>query len=160
MTTEHLVCGACGGAILHDCIVKTPGSNGANPSANAEIAPNLTVSRSSASRYNQGYEQDFLTFWKAFPRHRSKRQGQIAWSNAVRRVVQTTGANRDEAIAQILAGAIRYRDDPNRLDIYTQHGATWLNADGWDDDPLPDRQPTLAESFTDRLLAREGLNRG
>lgn len=33
----------------------------------------------------------------------------------------------------------RYRDDPNRDDGYTAHPTTWLNRDGWDDDPLPAR---------------------
>jgi hypothetical protein len=39
----------------------------------------------------------------------------------------------------VLAGAARYRDDPNRVDGFTKYPATWLNAGCWDDDPLPSR---------------------
>ena len=46
-------------------------------------------------------------------------------------------------MAQILAGAIRYRDDPNRVDQFTKYAEGWLNADGWEDEPLPPRQPSL-----------------
>lgn len=49
------------------------------------------------------------------------------------------GAKITASQSAILAGAIRYREDPNRVDEYTQHAATWLNGDGWEDDPLPFR---------------------
>ena len=39
----------------------------------------------------------------------------------------------------VLAGATRYRDDPNRDPGFTKHPATWLNAGCWEDDPLPSR---------------------
>jgi hypothetical protein len=38
-----------------------------------------------------------------------------------------------------MAGAERYRDDPNRTDEFTAHPTTWLNRDGWNDAPLPSR---------------------
>ena len=43
--------------------------------------------------------------------------------------------------AEILAGAARFRDDPNRTDEYTPHPTTWLNRDSWGDDPLPSPRP-------------------
>jgi hypothetical protein len=41
--------------------------------------------------------------------------------------------------AAILAGAQRYRDDPNREEGFTAHPTTWLNRAGWDDPPIPSR---------------------
>ena len=39
----------------------------------------------------------------------------------------------------LLEAAERYAADPNREDAYTKLPATWLNAECWDDGPLPDR---------------------
>jgi hypothetical protein len=89
--------------------------------------------------YNQGYDQGFLLFWNDYPRKRDKRKAQIAWRKSVLRLAQTTGANRADAMAQILAGAIRYRDDPNRVEEFTKYAEGWLNGDGWEDEPLPVR---------------------
>jgi hypothetical protein len=131
-------CPYCGGAI-----VLAPGANpGANlaqsvaqSSANPKIAhDSKDLSTEERKTYNQGYDQQFLTFWGIYPLRRSKRKAQIAWRKAVKRL----GANPD-AIATILAGAKRYRDDPNRDDEFTKYAEGWLNGDGWDDEPLPFR---------------------
>jgi hypothetical protein len=79
--------------------------------------------------YNQGYDPAFLEFWDVYPRKRNKRAALLAYRRANRR------ANADA----ILEGAERYRDDPNREDEFTQHPSTWLNGDGWEDEPLPAR---------------------
>ncbi len=84
--------------------------------------------------YNQGYTRNFADFWEVYPRHRDKRKAFKAWRNAVARL----GATAD-ARAAIIAGAIRYRDDPNRLDEFTKYAEGWLNGDGWEDEPLPAR---------------------
>jgi hypothetical protein len=42
----------------------------------------------------------------------------------------------------IIAGAARYADDPNRVDAFTAHPTTWLNAGRWNDEPLPERIKT------------------
>jgi hypothetical protein len=136
-------CPHCGGAI--DLV---PGANpaqppGANPAqvaaqvgANGGIARKVQGSESPKTKsYNQGYEQDFLAFWSVYPLHRSKRKAQIAWRKSVSRA----GANRADAVAQILSGAIRYRDDPNRDPSFTKYAEGWLNGDGWEDEPLPPR---------------------
>ena len=48
-------------------------------------------------------------------------------------------AIKEAEIGLILAGAERYRDDPNRVDTFTAHPATWLNSGRWNDAPLPQR---------------------
>jgi hypothetical protein len=76
---------------------------------------------------NGPLEPDFDAFWAVYPRREAKAAARKAFSKAVKTV------DPDE----IIAGAIRYRSDPNREDQYTAHAATWLNAERWTDDPLP-----------------------
>lgn len=146
-----LSCPHCGGAISVQVHVQLPTNSGANAEANGQIAhgselQGLAVQDLSQElapkgrkRYNQGYDQEFLRFWQEYPIHRNKRQAYKAWDSALRRMLANPGAKITSSQSAILAGAIRYRQDPNRVDEYTQHAATWLNGDGWEDDPLPFR---------------------
>lgn len=70
-----------------------------------------------------------MVFWQEYPLHRDKLKALKAWRNAIRKVSQDA----------IVAGATRYRNDPNREDAFTKYAATWLNAGGWEDEPLPAR---------------------
>lgn len=112
----------------------------------ADITPSCDVtSQSSVMSHHterkgieQGKEQppiapqddpDFLRFYERYPRHTAKGAALRAWAKAVKLA--------DPEV--IIAGAERYRDDPNRDDSFTAYPATWLNAGRWDDDPLPRR---------------------
>lgn len=81
-----------------------------------------------------------------YPRKAKRPAAKRAWDRALRRGVDP---------AAILAGAERYRDDPNREQAYTAHPATWLNDEAWDDPPLPSRtQASLADQLDQRRAAR------
>lgn len=71
----------------------------------------------------------FAEFWSIYPRRIGKRGAEGEFERALKRA----------DLATILAGAARYRDDPNREDAFTKHPSTWLHQDCWDDDPLPSR---------------------
>lgn len=71
----------------------------------------------------------FAEFWAVYPRKAGKRAAESAFERACRRAMPEV----------IVAGAERYRDDPNRDDAFTAHPTTWLNGDRWDDPPLPAR---------------------
>lgn len=88
--------------------------------------PNGTESK---ARQRADYSPEFETFWSTYPRREAKRQAWNAWGKALNRAT----------VEAITEGALRYAQDPNRDDKYTKHPATWLNADGWEDDPLPSR---------------------
>lgn len=111
----------------------------------------LTPSRNSPPRraYGEGYPAEFLTFWIAYPRKRDKRKALKAWRNAIRR-------NSPDAI---LAGAIRYRDDPNRQDEFTKYAEGWLNGDGWEDEPLPARISTRRPPDPPRSMTSGEMDR-
>ena len=72
-------------------------------------------------------ETSFDEFWQVYPRRAAKAAALKAWSKAVLSAPPEV----------VLAGAARYRDDPNREPQFTAHAATWLNAERWTDDPLP-----------------------
>lgn len=77
----------------------------------------------------------FDSFWEVYPRKAGKAQARKAFAKAIRRV----------PVDVIVAGAVAYRDDPNREDGFTAHAATWLNGERWEDDPLPVRSGGAAE---------------
>lgn len=80
---------------------------------------------------------DFDRFWSAYPRKVAKAAAKKAWEKAIR------VAKAEE----IIAGAERYANDPNRHPAYTAHPATWLNAHRWADEPLPERELTKEEKM-------------
>lgn len=73
----------------------------------------------------------FAEFWNTYPRKAGKAKALQAWTKAVRKAEPAT----------IIAGARTYTNDPNRVDEFTKHGATWLNGECWNDPPLPARAP-------------------
>ncbi|MEE2058950.1 hypothetical protein [Rhodococcus artemisiae] len=75
------------------------------------------------------YPDTFEEFWHEYPRKAGKRKALTAWKRAVRRVSNET----------LIDGAIRYAQDPNRVDRFTKYAEGWLNGDGWLDEPLPGR---------------------
>lgn len=75
------------------------------------------------------YTSEFEAFWAIYPKKVDKRVAFKAWKNALDRA----------SAEQITEGCSRYRGDPNRDDTYTKNASTWLNADAWDNDPLPPR---------------------
>lgn len=72
----------------------------------------------------------FNEFWDIYPRSAGKPKAGAAYKRARRRASQQA----------IIDGARRYASDPNREDAYTAHATTWLNRDGWNDPPLPQRR--------------------
>lgn len=88
----------------------------------------------------------FEDFWKAYPRKVAKGQARTAWPAAVK------AASGNLLIIQ---GATRFAADPNRVDEFTPHPATWLRAERWDDPPLPPRTNGRPPPGPSRLGARD-----
>lgn len=76
-------------------------------------------------------ESDFNEFWAAYPQKESKPKAKVYYAKALKRADAET----------ILAGAIRYANDPNRDPAYTKNPGTWLNGDCWNDPLKPSRAP-------------------
>lgn len=105
---------------------------GAPPVVN-ELIPtkNLDTTTQTRTRVRKPVDDDprFADFWQTYPRKAGKGSARRAWTKALQR------SSADD----IIDGARRYRDDPNRSEEYTAHPSTWLNGERWHDDPLPTR---------------------
>jgi hypothetical protein len=84
------------------------------------------------------YPEGFERFWSVYPRRDDKADAFKAWQSLPAEVT----------LEEIVAGAERYRDDPNRTPQFTKLPATWIRAGSWENGPLPRRAP---ESQKDRL---------
>ena len=94
-------------------------------------------------------DEIFDRFWAVFPRRTSKGTARAAFAKALKRA----------SFDVILAGAERYRDDPNRDEVMP-HPATWLNQDRWEDDPLPPKPATRGRdpNHNQRTIERVSSN--
>jgi biotin operon repressor len=93
------------------------------------------------SKKNLDTYNEFEIFWNVYPRKVAKKAAEAAFAKAIKHT----------PFALILSGAGRYSKDPNRVEAYTAHPATWLNAHRWLDDPLPVREKTAEEKKADEL---------
>ena len=87
----------------------------------------------------------FLRFWELYPRKTARTKAVEAWDRALRFA-------RPE---QILEGAERYANDPNRVDAFTAYPATWLNQHRWNDPLLPERVKSADEKRAEELRKAE-----
>lgn len=121
-------------AETHPSVVETP-----------RDSPKLSLGREGMGRDGKGIDKDssepavsdirnsypaaFEEFWSAYPKREQKRDALKAWQSAIKR------ADNDE----LIAGAHRYAEDPNRSANYTKLPAGWLRADMWLDGPIAPR---------------------
>lgn len=122
----------CDGSLNHKTGVKsgavrgeiqsTSGVKPISPEPNKEPNKNLDI-------YNN---ELFKEFWKEYPKKSDKRAALRAFRSALNRA----------SFEEILAGAIRYATDPNLPEEkqFIKNPATWLNADAWENGPLPERK--------------------
>lgn len=81
------------------------------------------------SPQRSSYPDEFEHVWNLYPLKRDKKAAYKAYLKASKEVTKDA----------LIAGVVRYRDDPNRSAQFTKHFSTWLNAGSWDDEPLPAR---------------------
>jgi hypothetical protein len=104
----------------------------------------------SESSNRQNIQDDFERFWNIYPKKDDK---PVAYRSFLK-VLKTT------PLEDIIAGAEKYRDDPNREDQYTKNGSTWLRAEAWNNGPLPARkgkQTTLSDEEWEAYKREKGL---
>jgi len=90
-------------------------------------------------------DSSFEEFWKTYPRKEAKGTARKAWIKAV----------RVAAPELIIAGALRYTNDPNRDPSFTAHAATWLNGERWLDGSLPGRDNRSGQKTAEVLSVIE-----
>jgi hypothetical protein len=89
-------------------------------------------------------------FWPPYPRKAGKGQARKAFV-AVRK--------RGIALDALLAGVKRYATErANEDPKFTQHASTWLNGEGWDDEPAPKYVPPRAAAPPGQKTMNDVLN--
>lgn len=94
----------------------------------------------------------FDEFWQAYPRKVGRQKAVAKFKAATRRADQQT----------IIDGTYRFAQDPNLPEqTFIPHATTWLERNGWEDEPLPARSRTGSEQrlavgfdLTQRAMAR------
>jgi hypothetical protein len=89
----------------------------------------LTITTEQEPPEQELLNKAFATFWAVYPKKDDKPLAKRSFEKALKRA----------SVEVIVAGAERYRDDPNREDLFTKNPSTWLNADAWENGPLPSR---------------------
>lgn len=108
---------------------RTPGGLLSDSEGIPGSSVSLSVSESSKNPSSPaaratGEDVEFDRFWSVYPRKVGKGEARKAWARLRKR-----GVDPEE----LIAGAIRYRDDPKRKPDYTKHPGPWLNAERWTD---------------------------
>jgi hypothetical protein len=101
--------------------------DGHTPGSHGEVKGSEVKGSEDMSTQSADDRPEFAEFWQTYPRKDGKRKAETKYRAAVKRAKPET----------ILAGAQRYRDDPNRRPQFTAMATTWLERDGWDDGPIP-----------------------
>jgi biotin operon repressor len=97
--------------------------------------------------YSDFQEFHFEEFWNNYP----KKVDKGAALRAFRKAAKT------EDVAEVIAGAKRYAEDPNLPEKqFIKNPATWLNAQSWNNPPLPKRNKSRQEE--NRKAVEEWLN--
>ena len=118
---------------FRDSAAEAPQSSGPGTGEQGNRGTGEQSSSSSSAAASDGspYTDEFLEWWKHYPRKQDKGGAFKAWKKI-----------RHATLDELIAGADRYANDPNRTDQYTKHAATWLNNRSWEDeDGLPARIP-------------------
>lgn len=116
-----------------------PNASGSNSTSSSKVVESSQLQTSGAAAFDR--------FWPIYPRHDGGR------SKPRDKFISKVKAGADPEA--IIAGATRYRDDPNREDAYTAHATTWLNQERWDDPPLPPRSGSKARGVSNILRLAE-----
>jgi hypothetical protein len=98
-----------------------------NPPSSVSVS--LSVSESSKNPSSpapraKAEDAEFSRFWAVYPRKVGKGEARKVWARLRKQGVDP---------GELIAGAIRYRDDPKRKPEYTKHPGPWLNAERWTD---------------------------
>ena len=87
--------------------------------------------------------QAFNQFWSVYPLKKDKPAAKRAFEKALKRA----------SLETIVAGAERYRDDPNRELAFTKYPQGWLTNDAWENPPETPRGRKLTNAENAALLA-------
>lgn len=102
-----------------------------NPPTENPPLKNTIYKNTISKNIEREQQAQFDEFWKLYPKKADKTQAKRQFKRALNRV----------KFEGIIAGVIKLNNDPNLPEEkrFIKNPATWLNADGWEEGPLPER---------------------
>jgi biotin operon repressor len=110
-----------------------------NPTQDNPLHKNNITKNTNIKNNERTYsDSEFESFWSNYP----KKVDKGAAVRAFKKALKTSPA------VEIIEGAKRYAEDPNLPDKqFIKHPATWLNAEAWNNGPLPARKKTDSKAL-------------
>jgi hypothetical protein len=114
----------------------------AEPRTENTLHKKNNLKKTKEKKYTPDTFERFDEFWQSYPRKVGKNSALKAYTAARSRF----GGSLQEFEALMVQGALRLAQDPNLPPSqYVPYPTTWLNREGWNDDPYPERQRTPEE---------------
>jgi hypothetical protein len=118
--------------------------------------PHLKKNNYKNTEIKNNYAQKFELFWDKYPRKVGKGAAEKAF---VKALMEVDDRERSELSKVIIKAALALAQDPNLPEQqFIPHASTWLNREGWLDEPYPERQRT-PEERAEALKANAQLER-
>jgi hypothetical protein len=110
-----------------------------NPTTGNPTTKNTITKEQQTKNNERTYsDSEFESFWSNYP----KKVDKGAAVRAFKKALKTSPA------VEIIEGAKGYAEDPNLPDKqFIKHPATWLNAEAWNNGPLPARKKTDSKAL-------------
>jgi hypothetical protein len=128
------------------------------PSTAKPIAENQHLKKNNYKKteLKNNYAQNFNLFWDRYPRKVGKGSAERVFGKLL---LDLDDQRANELSKQIIDAALRLANDPNLPESqYIPHASTWLNREGWLDEPYPEREQT-ADERAEALRAKAELDR-
>lgn len=131
---------------------EAPAKHPLSTTSSNTLAKTETETETETSLKDLSSKQDeFIDWYLEYPRKESKGAAEKAYAKA----------RKLASAEELIEGAIRYREDPNREAKYTKLPATWLNSKCWEDGSLPARanadKPTTSDKMRDTMARGQAL---
>lgn len=109
--------------------------------------PKKTITKEEQFKNNERTNSDFERFWEVYPKKTDKGAARRAFTRAVKKV----------DVELIIEKARAYAEDPNLPEKrFVKYPGSWLNAEAWDNGPLPERKESKPKA--DQKAIEEWLN--
>jgi biotin operon repressor len=110
-----------------------------NPTQDNPLHKNNNIKKNNLKNNERIYsDSEFDLFWSYYP----KKVDKGAAVRAFKKALKTSPAT------EVIEGAKRYAEDPNLPDKqFVKNPATWLNAEAWNNGPLPARKKTDSKAL-------------
>lgn len=111
------------------------------PSSENPTHKNNNTKNNKIKNNKETYDDWFEQFWNTYPRKVGKAAAKKAFLKAI----------DDELPAIVFEGVAKFAADPNLPPAqFIPHPTTWLNRQGWLDEPLPPREKTAEDLMAER----------